>query len=257
MPFTNNNGMRIYYEVIGNGPPVILQHGLSLNLESWKWSGYVEPLAEKYQLILVDARGHGKSEKPHSPEKYAMKYMVGDIVTILDDLGIDKVTFWGYSMGGRIGLATGKYAPDRFSSLIIGGNGLSEKDSEPEIEELQGAIETYRRRELVKDYLEKGGSDDIEERKRKIWSNTDFEALIAYCSYYENIGMAEYLPKLTIPCLLYAGEKDTYPHSRAQACARIMQNAEFISIPGLNHGEAFFDSSTILPFVMRFLDTIQ
>jgi len=88
MPFANNNGMRIYYEVIGNGPPVILQHGLSLNLESWKWSGYVELLAEKYQLILVDARGHGKSEKPHSPEKYAMKHMVGDIVAILDDLGI-------------------------------------------------------------------------------------------------------------------------------------------------------------------------
>jgi len=69
-----------------------------------------------------------------------MKCMVGDVVAILDDLGIDKAIFWGYSMGGSVGLATGKYAPERFSALIIGGNGLSEKDSAEEVEELQGYI---------------------------------------------------------------------------------------------------------------------
>jgi len=233
----------------------VLQHGLGEYLEYWKRMGYVESLAEKYQLILIDARGHGKSDKPYSPEKYSMECMVGDVTTVLDDLGIDKAHFYGYSMGGRIGLSTGRYAPDRFSSLIIGGNGLSEKDSKGEIEELQGYIQIYRLgNEAVIDFIEKNRGIKMEDWERGSHLKADMDALIAYCSYYENIGMTEYLPNLTVPCLLYAGEKDTYPHSRAKACAEIMQNAEFLSLPGLDHRGAFTESSVVLPHILRFLE---
>jgi hypothetical protein len=104
-------------------------------------------------------------------------------------------------MGGRIGLATGKYAPDRFSSLIIGGNGLSEKDSEEEMEELQGFWIPLME-QGVDGWMAFLGRkiEDLESWERDKWDNTDFDAMIAYCSYYENIGMAEYLPTLTVPC---------------------------------------------------------
>ena len=85
----------------------------------------------------------------------------------------------------------------------------------------------------------------MEDWERDSHTNADVDALIAYCSYYENIGMAEYLPNLTVPCLLYAGEKDTYPHSRAKACAEIMQNAEFLSLPGLDHPGKFLTKATL------------
>jgi len=69
--------------------------------------------------------------------------------------------------------------------------------------------------------------------------------------------MAEYLPTLTVPYLLYAGEDDTYPHSTAMACAAIMQNALFLSLPGLNHMGAFRSIDEILPHVLKFLEDLD
>ena len=120
MPFAHNNGVRIFYRVVGDGSPLVLHHGLGGTHEEWSRTGYVKALNGKYRLILMDARGHGKSDKPHAPKKHGMEYMVGDVVAVLDDLGIKKAHFWGYSMGGRVALAAGKYAPDRFIAQIIG-----------------------------------------------------------------------------------------------------------------------------------------
>ena len=258
MPFADNEGVRIFHEVEGIGTPLVLHHGLTGSHENWsKRANYVGALKDKYQLILMDARGHGRSDKPHAPDRYGMKYMVGDVTAVLDELGIDKAHFWGYSMGGRVGLATGRYAPDRFSSLIIGGNGLSEKDSEGEMEELKGYISIMK--QGLDAWLAFFGSkiEDLEGWENDKWNNADFDALIAYCSYYENIGMAEYLPTLTVPCLLYAGAEDTYPHSTAKACAEIMQNALFVSLPGLNHGGAFRSIDQVLPHALRFLESLE
>jgi len=259
LPFADNEGVRIFYELVGAGPPLVLHHGLTGTHEGWsKHANYVGVLKDKYQLVLMDARGHGRSDKPHVPERYGMEYMVGDVTAVLGDLSIDKAHFWGYSMGGRVGLATGKYAPDRFSSLIIGGNGLSEKDSREEMEELQGYILNLEQgADAVIALVEKGRGEELEDWERDKWLNTDFDALIAYCSNYENIGMAEYLPTLTVPCLLYAGEDDTYPHSTAKACAEIMQNALFVSLPGLNHMGAFKSRDQVLPHILKFFENLD
>ena len=258
MPFAHNNGVRIFYKVVGDGSPLVLHHGLGGTHEEWSRTGYVEALKDKYRLILMDARGRGKSDKPHAPEKHSMEFMVGDVVAVLDDLGIEKAHFWGYSMGGRVALAAGRYAPDRFSSLIIGGNGLSEKNSKEEMEELQGYIRIFEQGvDAVIALIEKGRGREMEKWERDKWLNADLDALIAYCSNYENVGMADYLPTLTIPCLLYAGEEDTYPHSRAKACAEIMQNASFVSLHGLDHGGAFNCRDQVLPHVLKFLESIE
>jgi len=60
-------------------------------------------LKDDYQLILIDARGHGASDKPHDPEAYRTETMVADVVSVLNDLNIEKAHFLGYSMGGQIG----------------------------------------------------------------------------------------------------------------------------------------------------------
>jgi pimeloyl-ACP methyl ester carboxylesterase len=258
LPYADNDGVKIFYKLEGDGPPLVLHHGLGGTHIEWsKQINYVEVLRDKYQLVLMDARGRGRSDKPHAPEEHSMKHYVEDVTVVLDASGLDKAHFWGYSMGGRVGLATGKYAPDRFSSLIVGGNGLSEKDSEPEMEELQGYIRWFEQGpEAVITILEKGRGSKLEDYEKEKWLNADLQALIAYCSNYENIGMAEYLPKLATPCLLYAGAEDTYPHSRAKACAEIMQNATFVSLPGLDHGGAFRARDQVLPHVLKFLDSV-
>lgn len=100
MPYADNNGVRIHYKVEGEGRPLVLQHGSTSSIQAWYQNGYVEPLKPHYQLILVDARGHGDSDKPHDRALYALPLRVSDIVAVLDDLNIQKAHYWGYSMGG-------------------------------------------------------------------------------------------------------------------------------------------------------------
>ena len=261
MSYAQNEDIEIFYETKGEGYPIVLQHGLTGNHEGWygraREINYVEILQDKYKVILVDARGHGKSEKPHAPELYAMKYMVGDIVAVLDEFNMEKADFWGYSMGGRIGLAAAKYAPTRFTVYVIGGNGLSEKDSPGEMEELKGYIKLLEKgNEAMISYIENLRGSKLKEWEYEKWNNADTDALVAYMSNYENIGMADYLPKVTAPFLFYAGSEDTYPHSTAKACAEIMPNAEFVSLPGLNHSGASIGTKPALPHVLSFLEKV-
>jgi pimeloyl-ACP methyl ester carboxylesterase len=121
MPYANNQGIRIHYQVEGAGAPLVLQHGYSDSVESWYELGYVAALQSTYQLILIDARGHGASDKPHDPAAYEMQHNVADILAVLDTCKVPTVHFFGYSMGGQIGFAMAKYAATRCTSMILGG----------------------------------------------------------------------------------------------------------------------------------------
>jgi pimeloyl-ACP methyl ester carboxylesterase len=116
-----NSGLRIHYRVVGAGAPLVLQHGLSDSIESWHEYGYVDGLERDRTLILIDARGHGQSDKPHDPDAYARTELVADVVAVLDDLGIERAAFYGHSMGGHIGFDVARYAPNRLSALVVSG----------------------------------------------------------------------------------------------------------------------------------------
>jgi hypothetical protein len=88
MPYSVNQGVRIHYQIEGDGQPLVLQHGFTDSLEAWYELGYVEGLKTDYRLILIDARGHGASDKPHQPDAYERDRNVADITTVLDDLEI-------------------------------------------------------------------------------------------------------------------------------------------------------------------------
>lgn len=133
MPYANNQGVRVHYQVEGKGPALVLHHGFGSWLETWYDFSYVDGLKDNYQLVLMESRGHGKSDKPHDPEVYRLALRASDVVAVLDDLGICKAYFLGYSMGGWIGWGIAKYVPERFHSLIIGGAGPDELDpNEPD-----------------------------------------------------------------------------------------------------------------------------
>jgi pimeloyl-ACP methyl ester carboxylesterase len=98
MPYADNDGGRIRYEIDGSGVPLVLHPGFIGSLEDWDDAGYVTTLSDQYRLIRLDPRGQGRSDTPHDPAAYAAQHRVGDVLAVLDAEGIDRALFWGYSM---------------------------------------------------------------------------------------------------------------------------------------------------------------
>ena len=121
MPWATNNGLRIHYETVGHGEPLVLYHCLTVSGERWRDTGYVAGLEDAYQLVLIDARGHGQSDKPPDPAAYRRRNQAADVVAVLDALGIAAARFWGHSMGGDVALTLGRHHPDRVSALVVTG----------------------------------------------------------------------------------------------------------------------------------------
>lgn len=121
MPNIIHRGIRIYYQFEGNGEPLVMLHGLSDSQWGLRALGYVEPLKERFRIILIDTRGHGYSDKPHDPTAYTPTLMTGDVLAVLDKLQIQQTHLFGYSLGGWIGLGLARQAPKRLASLTIGG----------------------------------------------------------------------------------------------------------------------------------------
>lgn len=246
MPYANNNGVRIFYEVEGEGPVVLLLHGFSFNREGWRQSGYVGALQAAYRLILPDTRGHGASDKPHDPLAYSPELLVGDVLAILDELNVAKVHSWGYSMGARIVRALGIVAPERASSLIMGGWGPrpivhQAATPGPGEEALEEGIDAFV---ALLDKLS-GGLSAVD---RATLQANDPKALLACLR-----AQTEVEPKpLTMPCFIYAGEADP-AYGRVKEFAAQMPHAKFVSFPRLNHGGAGSRSDLVIPHVAQFL----
>jgi pimeloyl-ACP methyl ester carboxylesterase len=121
----DSNGVKIHYTVQGEGDPVVLIHGFTANtLVQWAVPGIISNLSKEYQVIALDNRGHGKSEKPHDPKQYGPE-MALDAIRLLDHLKIKKAHIVGYSMGGFITNYLVATHPDRIISATLGGAGWS------------------------------------------------------------------------------------------------------------------------------------
>ena len=246
MPYADNNGVKIHYEVEGEGPPLVLQHGFTRSLQGWRDNGYVAALKNDYKLIMVDSRGHGASDKPHDPEAYEMKLRVGDILAVMDAEGVSKAHYWGYSMGGQIGFELAKRAPERFHSLILGGMHPYPRDASDfgqRIEILKQGMEAY---------VASLDTEPDPQSKALLLAN-DGEALAAALDKTQRWpGTEDVLASMTMPCLLFAGEADAFFEGSKKAAAH-MPNSTFFSMPGLNHTEANQRSDLVLPHATRFL----
>lgn len=261
MPFANNQGTKIYYEVEGQGPPIILAHGATGNITFWTGYGYVDRLKDKYSVILFDARGHGKSDKPHEVESYDYRLMVGDVIAVMDCVGVAKAHYWGYSMGGNTGLGMAIHCPERLFSIVLGGTSTEaplDKSDEP-----GQTLKIFRRgvQEGVDRVIEHmralAGSitPQYEERLRGL----DLQAMVAVLEYlnYQQPNLEKEVLEIELPCLFYAGEADEDVHKFGKEMASKMPNVRYFSLPGLDHIGASDATEQIVPQVLSFLADLE
>src|SRR5579884_1222221 len=100
MPFATHHGHRIHYERTGRGTPVVLAHGMFSSLEGWKRNGWIDRLSTHHLVLAVDSVAHGASDCPEDPACYQRPERVADLLSVLDEEGLDGAHFVGYSMGG-------------------------------------------------------------------------------------------------------------------------------------------------------------
>lgn len=110
------NGINIGYKLIGSGQPLVMIIGLGANMENWP-NEVIDQLSEKYQLILLDNRGMGKSTA--NDTKFDYKLFADDVIGLLDALGVDKTNVLGFSMGSAITQELLLTYPQRFNKAII------------------------------------------------------------------------------------------------------------------------------------------
>jgi pimeloyl-ACP methyl ester carboxylesterase len=122
--------MRIHSSRFGAGPPLILVHGWGADsARNWIDTGWVAALSPVRSVVAIDCRGHGRSEKPHVQEAYSYSAMAGDVLQVMDELGIAAADLFGYSMGAFMAVWLLGHHPERFTSVIMGGIGDETDDS--------------------------------------------------------------------------------------------------------------------------------
>jgi pimeloyl-ACP methyl ester carboxylesterase len=125
--FESFDGVKLSYEIDGDGPPVVLLHGfVADSYINWVRPGVVGRLVSGgYRTIALDQRGHGMSDKPHDPSAYADGAMLGDAALLLDHLGLERCAMVGYSMGAMNTLRLLTSGEARIRTAVLGGIGGS------------------------------------------------------------------------------------------------------------------------------------
>ena len=252
MPYVTNKGLQIHYHVEGEGPALVLQHGQGDSIKEWYQAGHVDELKNEYRLVIVDARGHGESDKPHDAEAYDIQHNVADIVAILNELGIDKAHYWGHSMGGRIGFGCAKYATERFHSLIVSSMSPYKRPKE----ERDRAIEQWLQGMDAVIAARKAEGELTAEDEAKTRANDPLAQAASLTAVRDLPDQTDTLQHMTMPSLVYVGELDTFWREGLERCVDQIPNTTFVVLPGLDHQEALERGDVVLPHVRQFLASV-
>lgn len=263
MPNATNglDGSQVYFEDDGGvGSPVFFLGGFLDPVESVRRSPLAQALrerSEEFRLIFVDHRGHGRSDKPHDAQAYAMPARVADVAAVLDELGIDRAHFIGVSWGGRLCFGIGEHASERLRSLVIVGQQPYAIDLRGPLTRVVGeALRASREggiEALVRAFETIAGR--YPEDVRELYLANDPAAMrAAFDAALAEGAVARDLRAWEIRCLICVAAEDVDFYEQARRAADEMPNAEFLSLEGLNHLDIdTAEVSRLLPAVLRTL----
>jgi pimeloyl-ACP methyl ester carboxylesterase len=245
--YLESNGVRIHYTDEGAGTPVLLLHGLGVTSHlQWREGGQIAALSKDYRVIALDARGHGRSDRPHDPKLYGNE-MSEDLARLLDHLKIDKAHVVGYSMGGHIALKFAVTHPDRVLSAAVCAAGWVQPTPE-NLAFSEGVAQDFERGELGLILKRLGGYPELNYAERLgVWAALTLSGssrpFAAAARGSHDLGVTEnQLRDNKVPVLTLIGDKDgLFPN--AQALHDRMAKHQLVVLPGMTHGSAGGDAA--------------
>ena len=264
MPDIEREGIRIHFEDVGSGPPVVLGHSFLCSGEMW--ASQVEPLAERYRVINIDARGHGRSGKLTAP--FDLYDMVADVVAVLDALEIERAVWAGLSIGGMVAMRAAITVPDRVSGLILvdthagaetlykklkyramglGVKTFGTRPFLPEISKLMFGSTTRRGNSaLVDDWQQRFASVDVP------------SMILGIGVLVRRDSVIDRLPQIEVPSLVIVGDEDvSLPPPCSREIASALPNSSLVVIPKSGHLTALEQPEAVTEAMMNFLDGLE
>jgi pimeloyl-ACP methyl ester carboxylesterase len=252
MPKLDRGGVNIYYEVHGNGPPLLLTHGYSST--SAMWQGQVRALSKRHTLILWDMRGHGQSDYPDDPAAYSEALTVADMAALLDKIGATTAIVGGLSLGGYMSLAFYRAHPERVRALLIIDTGPGFKKDEARDAWNRRALETADRFEREGLAVLKAAS-----RERSSVVHRDASGLARAARgmlTQRDAAVMEILPQIKAPALVVVGADDTPFLAASDYMAAKIPGARKVVIPAAGHAVNIDQPQAFIEAVLPFLDSL-
>jgi len=220
------NSVRVHRVVEGpeTGPAVVLSN--SLGSDHRMWVPQVAPLTERgFRVVRYDTRGHGASPVPAGP--YDLADLGGDVLALLDDLGVERAHFVGLSLGGMTGMWLGAHAADRLSSLTLCCTSASlgpaqmwaDRARTVRAEGTRSVAEAGVGRWVTPGYAQ-AHPEQVAYLREMIEAQSD-EGYAECCSAIERMDLTGDLPKISVPTLVIAGAEDpsTPPETHGKVIA--------------------------------------
>jgi 3-oxoadipate enol-lactonase len=236
MPFSTRNGVRIHYEVCGEGPPLVLVHANPFDRRLWlhqaaRYSAF-------YRVVSVDLRAYGFSDKPETA--FTLGDLMRDVLGVCDDEGVDNAVFMGVSVGSGIAMLTALEHPDRTRAIVlVGGSSDGPADVEAIVRGVRQETLADDLLRMMRSYVAPGfaASATGDFLLRMFVDRADRLSAASIAQVFRARGscdMTARLPSLRTPTLVVNGEYDN-SLARGKRTASLIPGARHVMIADAGH----------------------
>jgi len=242
MAYLPVNGLQLYYEIHGSGKPLVLLHGGLLTIDL-NFGPLLQPLAASRQVIAVELQGHGHTADTGRP--MTIQALAGDVVALLDHLGIAEADLFGFSLGGLVAYAVALGTPARVGKLIAASADAHRPPGRESTPPGQDRMPTPADFQAMRDAYQAVAPDPAH-----------FEELAARTAamVHQFPGWTDELRSLQVPALLIFGDRDFSPLPDVADLFALLPNAQLAVLPGTTHVGLTRRPREVLAAITHYLD---
>jgi len=279
MPFFEKGNLKLYYEDVGSGEAIIANHGLMEDAGYWSETGVTAKLAEKYRVISMDMRGHGRTVVSGDPLGFDADAMAGDFDALADHLGLGRFHILTHATGGMAGVRYAMTRSSRLISLMLTDTGSATMPSFPGVDqetfkvlwaEAAKRIKTMTLEERIARAHAEPGPFLFKMAERpdsdQLWPI--YEHCLArgnaetYGAFMENFysdpdPRVGGLRQVACPTLILLGEFDVVFLEPSAIMAKEIPDNRHVILPGVGHMTAIEAPEATIGELLDFLETVK
>ncbi|SDV01515.1 alpha/beta fold hydrolase [Pseudomonas mucidolens] len=261
MAYFEHEGCTLHYEEYGHGVPLILIHGLGSSCQDWELQ--VPVLAKHYHLVVVDIRGHGRSDKPR--ERYSIEGFSADLLALIEHLRLEPAHVVGLSLGGMIAFQLAVDQPHLLRSLCI-VNSAPQVKVRTASDYWQWAKRWSLARILSLDTIGKALSNrlfpapeqaDLRRKMTARWAKNDKHAYLASFDAIVGWGVQERLSRITCPTLVISADHDYTPVAQKEIYVKLLPDAQLVVIENSRHATPLDQPEVFNTTLLDFLKNVE